>query len=74
MDVVEERQAVDQVAERLMRRFPHLPKQTVDDLVAQVYAQFDGRPIRDFVPVLVENIARGRLSAIPVPRQAAVDA
>ncbi len=74
MDTTEEAKAVAEVAERLLRRFPHLPKQTVDDLVDQVHAQFEGRPIRDFVPVLVENIARSRLSALPVPRQASVDA
>lgn len=74
MDSTEETKAVAEVAERLLRRFPHLPKQTVDDLVGQVHAQFEGRPIRDFVPVLVENIARSRLSALPVTRQASVDA
>jgi hypothetical protein len=31
------------------------------------YARFDGRPIRDFVPLLVERAAAERLREVAVP-------
>lgn len=43
--------------------FPDVPHGRVVDLVRTEHARFDGKPIRDFVPVLVESRVRGRLRA-----------
>ncbi len=57
-----ERQALSQVTDRLTKTFAdqYSPDQ-VDRTVTSVHHRFDGRPIREFVPVLVERIARKEL-------------
>ncbi|HEY0117940.1 MAG TPA: DUF3562 domain-containing protein [Cellulomonas sp.] len=43
--------------------FPDVPHGRIVDLVRTEHAWFDGRPIRDYVPVLVERRVRGQLRA-----------
>lgn len=61
-DTIRERQALDQVTHRLSRSFSDCfsPAQ-VGRTVSSIHHRFDGRPIREFVPVLVERIARDEL-------------
>lgn len=61
--------ALEQVAARLHRRFPLAEAAMVDKLVATFNEQYDGRPIRDFVPVLVEREATEVLRALTPPRE-----
>jgi len=56
-----EGQALDKVAERLAARYPHTPLDTITSLVRQTHRKFAGRPIRDYVPVLVEHEVREHL-------------
>jgi anti-anti-sigma regulatory factor len=58
--------ALEQVEERLLERFPLASQETVHHIVSDCHHEFDGRPIRDFVPVLVENDAAERLRLIDV--------
>lgn len=51
----EEFRSIEQVTERLRCRFPGLRPETVRSAVDMVHHQYDGRPIREFVPVLVER-------------------
>lgn len=57
-----EQKALDQIAERLATRFPDVPADTIALAVQGRYAEFEGSPIRDFVPVLVERSVRADLS------------
>ena len=57
----EEKRAIEQVAERLRERFPEKKPGLVGTTVDQAHRRYDGRPIRDFVPVLVEREAREEL-------------
>nr|WP_174266927.1 hypothetical protein [Mycolicibacterium sediminis] len=57
-----EQTALAQVEERLVSIYAALPRSTVEDAVHDARAAFDGRPIRDFVPLLVERRARALLS------------
>jgi len=70
MDVdqeLREKLAISAVNERLRRSFADSYSQSaVSDTVEQVHHRFDGRPIRDFVPVLVERYAR---EALRTPRE-----
>ncbi|HZJ06477.1 MAG TPA: hypothetical protein VFD59_13535 [Nocardioidaceae bacterium] len=66
-----EDQAVAQLAERLHVRFPGVPADTVDQVVATYHHEFDGRPIRTFVPVLVERAAVHRIHALSDQQHAA---
>jgi hypothetical protein len=61
-DALRERHALDQVTDRLTRTFSgRFSPSQVDHKVSSVHHRFDGRPIREFVPVLVERIARDEL-------------
>jgi hypothetical protein len=57
-----EEDAIRAVATRLTRRFPELTPDEVRQAVYRKYHQFDDSPVRDFVPVLVEQAARRRLA------------
>jgi hypothetical protein len=45
-----------------LQQFPELPAEAVEAIVNGRYHAFDGRPIRDFVPILVEHAAREDLN------------
>jgi hypothetical protein len=51
------------VIARLRQQFPELPADAVEQAVYGRYDQFDGAPIRDFLPILVERSAHQDLSA-----------
>jgi hypothetical protein len=51
------------VQERLSGRFPDIDPQVVEAAVRVAHSQLTG-PIRDFVPVLVEHIARDQLGSM----------
>ena len=59
-----ERTVIDQVVDRLAEKFPGVPGEKVTDVVNACYAHFDGRPVRDFVPLFVERGARSQLAQI----------
>ncbi|MGO4298934.1 three-helix bundle dimerization domain-containing protein [Leifsonia sp. RAF41] len=59
----EEDIAVEHAAERLAERYPEVPRQRIDELVEKHYEQFDGAPVRDFVPVLIEHDVKQVLNA-----------
>ncbi len=63
MENHEELRAISEVSRRLQEKFPHVRPESVDAVVATVHQQYDGRPIRDFVPVLVERDAAARLAS-----------
>jgi len=58
-----EAESMSRVVTPLRQQFPELPADTVEQAVYGRYDEFDGRPIRDFVPILVERSARHDLSA-----------
>jgi hypothetical protein len=60
---IDEVEAVEQVYQRLVVRFPTVPVATVRATVQEVHATLQG-PVRDYVSLLVERGARDRLSAI----------
>lgn len=59
-----EQTIVDQLVERLTRRYPKVAAGTVDEVVNQNYARFDGRPVRDYIPLLVERRAKQQLASM----------
>jgi hypothetical protein len=62
METFEEAQAMTEIIKRLRARYPEAGGRTVDEQVTEVHREFDGNPIRDFVPVLVEREAADRLA------------
>jgi hypothetical protein len=59
-----EQTIIDQLVARLTNRYPAISESTVTTVVRDVHARYDGRPLRDFVPLFVERHARGELDRI----------
>ena len=66
---MDEHALLAEVVERVAGRYPTLPPGIVNDVVHDVYAKFDGAPVREFVPLLVEREALGALSEHFVPQR-----
>jgi hypothetical protein len=49
---------IDEVLDRLVRKFSQIPKDQISATVAQAHARFEHSRVRDFVPLLVERRAR----------------
>jgi hypothetical protein len=59
-----EQTIIAQVADRLTRKYPTIPADTLTAVVRGVHARFDGRPVREFVPLLVERFAANELDRL----------
>ena len=68
MRAEEEGQALLHVAERLRARFPEVDSTTINQLVERFHRAYDGRPIREFIPIMVEREARDHLLHLPRQR------
>jgi len=66
---MDEHALLGEVVERLAGRHPTLPPGIVNDVVHDVYAKFDGAPVREFVPLLVEHEAHSALSENSVSKR-----
>ena len=64
MQNIDEPQALAQVTDRLAARFPDLALDTVRTVIEGEHRKLDGRPVRNYVPVLVERAAREELTTI----------
>lgn len=56
--------AIAKVAQRLCARFEGIEPEVVERVVHECRADFDGRPVRTFVAVLVEKMASDRLRSL----------
>lgn len=61
-----EQTVIDQVVERLSSRYPTIGAGTVSSVVRDVHSRYDGRPLRDFVPLFVERNASTELKNLGV--------
>jgi hypothetical protein len=61
-----EQQIIDQLAQRLADVHDRVEPTEVAKVVHEQYARFDGRPIRDFIPLFVERNAKAQLSKLGV--------
>jgi len=59
-----EQTIIEHLVARLTSRYPAISQSTVASVVHDVHAKFDGRPLRDFVPLLVERTARSELDRL----------
>lgn len=69
-----EQTIIDQMVARLAVRYPALSASTVADVVRNIHSRYDGRPLRDYVPLFVERHANHALQQLmpvgPVPSEA----
>jgi hypothetical protein len=59
-----EQQIIDGVADRLTRKYPTVSADTVTAVVRDIHARFDGRPVREYVALLVERFAAQELELL----------
>lgn len=59
-----EQQIIAGVADRLNRKYPNFPEETVTAVVRDAHARFDGRPVREYIPLLVERFAGQELELL----------
>jgi hypothetical protein len=59
----DEAAAMAQVSMRMRRRFPQCRPEEIERALATAHHEYDGRPIRHFVPILVERSATDALLA-----------
>ncbi|WP_405059619.1 hypothetical protein OG474_43775 [Kribbella sp. NBC_01505] len=64
MNRSDEDRAIAEAAERLTKKFSGLSPDTIERAVADSRLEFDGNPIRDFVPLFVERAAKHRLRTL----------
>ncbi|MDT2009464.1 hypothetical protein FXW78_46755 [Rhodococcus opacus] len=55
---------IDQVIDRLDTRFPDLPRESIEQVVRSAHEHFATGKVRDFVPLLVERLAREKLQGL----------
>jgi hypothetical protein len=55
--------SIDEVQQRLVRKFSHVPKEQISTTVAHAHARFEHSRVRDFIPLLVERRAGAELAA-----------
>lgn len=58
--------AIEQLVDRLKQSYPDVSPDAIVTVVHQNHARFDGRPVRDFVPLFVERGAKRELSQLAV--------
>jgi hypothetical protein len=58
----EELKAIGKVVDRLVERFPSVPRSNIEEAVREEHGALENGRVRDFVPVLVERAAKARLS------------
>ncbi len=61
MDRSEENRAIGEIVERLEKVFPQVDSDQVRTAVEQSRPEFEGSPIRDYVPLFVERSAKHKL-------------
>jgi hypothetical protein len=59
-----EQQIIDQLVQRLASTHSHLGPAQVNMVVHEEYARFQGRPIRDYIPLFVERNASTELAKL----------
>ena len=61
-----EQTVIEQIVNRLKSSYPAISESTVATVVHDVHARYEGRPLRDFVPLFVEHNAKSALDELGV--------
>ncbi|CAN5325429.1 hypothetical protein BH09ACT6_BH09ACT6_03580 [soil metagenome] len=63
MDAEHERSAVDHVAKRLTQKYPEMSPEHINAVVQETYQSLLDKPLRDYIPNLVEHLSKAQLRA-----------
>lgn len=61
---IAEQRSVEEVVDRLATKYPAVDRIDIERIVASEHEAYEGRPVRDFVPVLVEKSAKKRVKKL----------
>jgi hypothetical protein len=61
---VSERRRIAEVVQRLINRNPTLDPVTVVRVVREMHRRYDGRPVREYIPLFVERNAVAELNRL----------
>lgn len=61
---MDESRLISQVAGRLIERFVTLDPGSVVRVVHEIHARYDGRPVREYIPLFVERHALAELTLL----------
>ncbi|MDH6243632.1 hypothetical protein [Mycobacterium sp. OTB74] len=64
MIAMTEKQIIDELYGRLVASYQQVEPAQVHRIIEDEYARFEGRPVRDFVPLFVERHAKEALSML----------
>jgi hypothetical protein len=64
MNELTEERVIDQLADRLVPIYPAIEPDQVSRVVDEEYTRYEGSPIRDYIPLLVERHAKEELDKI----------
>jgi hypothetical protein len=67
MTETDEVKALARVIDQLAQRFPSVSRGEIALIVNGEYHEFDGAPVRDYVPVMVERGAKHSLELVAGP-------
>jgi hypothetical protein len=59
-----EQQIIEHMTARLSAKYPTVPTEEVSRLIQEEYERFDGRPLREYVPLFVERHAGAELAKL----------
>jgi hypothetical protein len=62
MPEISEHRLIAEVEPRLISKYAELSPDRISTAIQSAHARFDQSPIRDFVPLLVERLARAELT------------
>jgi hypothetical protein len=58
---VTDEETIQQIVDRLQARFPDLDRAEIEKTARTEFEELSGRPVRDYVAILVERSAKKRL-------------
>jgi hypothetical protein len=64
MNELTEEQVIDQLADRLVPVYIAIEPDRVSRVVHEEYTRYEGSPIRDYIPLLVERHAKAELDRL----------
>ena len=61
-----EQTVIDKLVDRLSSGYPSIEPAIVASVIRDVHARYDGRPLREYVPLFVERNAKAELNRLGV--------
>jgi hypothetical protein len=71
---VTDEETIEQIVDRLQQRFPDRPRADIEQATRAEFTELAGRPVRDYLAILVERSTKKRLKKGAASESGAQDA